>query len=139
MRFAKWVFLISGAYGLLVLGPQYFFESRVGHDYPPAITHPEYFYGFLGVGVAWQVMFLVIGADPVRLRPAMLPAVLEKVSFAVAGPLLYATGRAPAVIAAFAAVDALWAILFTVAYLRTPEGPRRDVFTPAAPARVPRD
>ena len=37
-------------------------EARVGRDYPPAITHPEYFYGFLGVAAAWQVAFLVIAA-----------------------------------------------------------------------------
>lgn len=41
MKLAKWVFLVSGIYGLVVLIPQYFLESKNGVDYPPAITHPE--------------------------------------------------------------------------------------------------
>ena len=58
MKFSRWVFRIAGIYGLIVLVPQYFMEGRMGADYPPAITHPEYYYGFLGVGVAWQIAFL---------------------------------------------------------------------------------
>jgi hypothetical protein len=42
------------------LTPQYFMESRVSADYPPAITHPEYYYGFLGVAIAFQVLFVII-------------------------------------------------------------------------------
>ena len=81
MIFARRVFLIAGIYGLLVLLPLYFLEARIGRDQPPAITHPEYFYGFLGVAVSWQVAFLVISRDPVRFRPLMVPAVLEKATF----------------------------------------------------------
>jgi hypothetical protein len=54
MKFAKYVFNIAGVYGLIVLTPQYFVERQIGVDYPPAITHPEYFYGFVGVAVSWQ-------------------------------------------------------------------------------------
>ena len=64
MTGARRLFLIAGIYGLAVILPQYFLEARVGRDYPPAITHPEYFYGFLGVAAAWQVAFLVIATDP---------------------------------------------------------------------------
>ena len=60
-----------------MLVPQYFLEQKVGIDYPPAITHPEYFYGFLGVAIAWQVAFLIIGQDPLRFRPMMLPSALR--------------------------------------------------------------
>ena len=126
MRFARWVFVAAGVYGVAVLAPQYFLEGRVGRDYPPPVTHPEFYYGFAGVCLAWQVMFLVIAADPVRYRGAMLPAVLEKASFAVAVPALYATGRVPAVLVGFAAADAAWGLLFVAAYLRTPAGPPRD-------------
>jgi len=42
----------AGIYGIAVIAPQYFMEAQVGRDYPPAITHPEYFYGFVGVGLA---------------------------------------------------------------------------------------
>ena len=93
MRFAKWVFLLAGVSGALLVVPPYFLERQTSEDYPPPITHPEYYYGFLGVTLAWQVLFLVIASDPVRYRRAMLPAMLEKASFAVTIPLLYAAGR----------------------------------------------
>jgi hypothetical protein len=65
-------------YGLLVLGPQYFMEAKVGRDFPPPITHAEHFYGFIGVAFAWQVLFIVIARDPVRYRPVMLVATSQK-------------------------------------------------------------
>src|SRR3954468_4506604 len=98
MRFARWVFRIAGIYGLIVLLPQYFLKERIGRDDPPAITHPEYFYAFVGVTVAWQVAFLVIAQDPVRYRLMMLPAVLEKAGFAVASPVLFAQHRVSGVV-----------------------------------------
>jgi hypothetical protein len=122
MRFAKWVFLLAGVSGVLMVVPPYFLERQTGEDYPPPVTHPEYYYGFLGVTLAWQVLFLVIASDPVRYRPAILPAMLEKASFAAAIPLLYAAGRVPGVWVGFAAMDATWLVLFVIAYLRTPEG-----------------
>ncbi len=126
MRFAKWVFTVAGVYGVLALAPQYFLEKRVGVDHPPAITHPEYFYGFVGVALAWQVLFLMIGRDPLRLRPAMLAAVLEKISFAVAVPILYAQGRVPGIIVGFASIDAVLAVLFAISYWRTRPQAGRD-------------
>lgn len=121
MRFAKWVFLISGVYGVIVMLPQYFLEGYISRTAPPPITHPEHFYGFIGVTLAWQVLFLVISGDPVRLRKAMPVAVLEKLSFAAAGPVLYALGRVPATLLIFAGIDAVWAVLFTLAFFRTPK------------------
>ena len=114
--------------------------ARVGARpavHPPAITHPEFFYGFVGVALAWQVMFLVIGSSPVRLRPAMLPAVLEKASFAVAAAALYAADRVPATVLAFGAIDGAWGVLFFLAWVKTRENGRAA--GPAAPAApVPR-
>jgi hypothetical protein len=121
MRFAKWVFLLAGVSGVLLVVPPYFLERQTGEDYPPPITHPEYYYGFFGVTLAWQVLFLVIAADPTRYRRAMLPAMLEKASFAAAVPLLYAAGRVAGVWLGFAAMDATWLALFVVGYLRTPK------------------
>jgi hypothetical protein len=126
MRLAKWVFLLAGVSGILLVVPPYFLERQTGVDYPPPITHPEYYYGFFGVTLAWQFMFLVIASDPVRYRRAMLPAVLEKAGFAVAIPILYAAGRVAGVWAGFAAMDATWLVLFVVAYLRTPKESPRD-------------
>src|SRR5438067_11422200 len=121
MRFAKWVFLLAGVSGILLVVPPYFLERQTGEDYPPPITHPEYYYGFFGVTLAWQFMFLVIASDPVRYRKAMLPAMLEKASFAVAIPILYAVGRVSGVWLGAASMDATWLVLFVVAYLRTPK------------------
>ena len=49
-------------------------------------------------------MFLLIGSDPVRYRAAMLPAMVEKASFAIAIPILYAAGRVAPVWLGFAAM-----------------------------------
>ena len=49
----------------------------------------------------------------------MLPAVLEKTAFAIAAPILYAQGRVPGALVPFAALDAMWGLLFTLSYLRT--------------------
>src|SRR6516225_5360096 len=111
MRFAKWVFLLAGVSGILMVVPPYFLEQQTSKDYPPTITHPEYYYGFFGVTLAWQVLFLVIASDPVRYRRAMLPAMLEKAGFAVAIPILYTLGRVNLTWVGFASMDATWLVL----------------------------
>jgi hypothetical protein len=116
VTFAKRVFLFAGVLGLLILLPQYFMEARIGRDFPPPITHPEHFYGFVGVGTVWQVLFLIIAADPVRLRPAMLAAVLEKLSFGLPAIVLYLQGRLPALILGFAVFDLFLGLLFVLSY-----------------------
>ena len=126
MLFGRWVFAIAGIYGLIVLTPQYFMESQIGRDYPPAITHPEFFYGFNGVALAWQVAFLVISRDPARFRPLMLPAVLEKASFGIAGWILFAQQRIPALIVGFASIDLVLGALFITAYFLTAPNRRRS-------------
>jgi hypothetical protein len=124
MRFARWVFLLAGISGILIVLPPYFLEERYGQDHPPAITHPEFYYGFFGVTLAWQFLFLVIATNPVRYRLAMLPAMLEKASYAIAIPILYALERVNGGTAAFSLIDATWLVLFVIAYLRTPKGTR---------------
>jgi hypothetical protein len=121
MRLAKWVFGVAGLSGILLVVPPYFLERQTGEDYPPPINHPEYYYGFFGVTLAWQFLFLVIASNPIRYRPAMLPAMLEKAGFAIAIPVLYAAGRVPGIWIGFASMDAAWLVLFLVAYLRTPK------------------
>jgi hypothetical protein len=125
MRLAKWVFLAAGVSGM-VMTLSLYLEDRFFRDYPPATNRPEFYYGFAGVTLAWQALFLVIGSDPVRYRLAMLPAMLEKASFALAIPILYAADRVTAVWLGLAAVDATWLVLFGVAYLRTPKEPSPD-------------
>lgn len=118
MKFARVTFLIAGIYGLVVMLPQYFLEAKTGRDFPPPITHPEFFYGFIGVTVAWQVLFLVMSRDPVRFRPAIIPAILEKAGFSIAAIVLFLQHRLASVMLAPAGIDVILGILFLVAYIR---------------------
>lgn len=119
MIFARRSFRFAGVYGLIALFPQYFLEAQIGRDYPPPITHPENFYGFIGVALAWQVLFLILSTDPLRYRPMMIPAVLEKLTFGVATAVLFSQGRIPGIVFAFGTVDLFLALLFTLAFVRT--------------------
>jgi hypothetical protein len=119
MRFAKIVFLVAGIYGVLILTPIYFMEDRIGWETPPAITHAEYFYGFLGAGLAWQFLFLVLSRDPLRYRAMILPSVLEKVSYGIALALLFAQHRLPLSVLTIGSVDWIFAALFIAAYVAT--------------------
>ena len=121
MKFAKLVFLLAGIYGLIVLVPQYFLEARTGHDYPPPITHPEYYYGFIGLAVVWQFAFLVISRDPVRYRPLMIVAILEKACFAIPAVILLQQNRIPIPVFGFAMFDVVLGVLFLIAYVKTRE------------------
>jgi hypothetical protein len=122
MRFARWVFLLAGASGVLLIAPLYL-EGRFFEQYPPAINRPEFYYGFAGVTLAWQFMFLLIASDPTRYRLAMLPAILEKAGFALVIPVLYFQQRVEAMWLAAAAMDGTWLVLFAVAFLLTPKAP----------------
>ena len=119
MNFARRVFQVAAIYGLAVLVPQYFLEGRTGRDFPPPITHPEYYYGFVGVAVAWQLAFLVIARDPVRYRPLMPVAVVEKAAFGVPAIILYALGRLSGQMLAAGLLDLTLGVLFVLAYIRT--------------------
>jgi hypothetical protein len=122
MRFAKWVFLLAGITGILMVIPPYFLEGQFGRDNPPPVNHPEFYYGFFGVTLSWQILFLVIGSSPIRYRMAMIPAMVEKAGFAIAIPILFALERVSAIWMGFASIDAMWLVLFFIAYLRTPRG-----------------
>ncbi len=119
MKFAKQVFLGAGIYGLIVLLPQYALEEKIGRDYPPAITHPEFFYGFIGVAVAWQIVFLILATDPVKYRPMMIPAIVEKGSFGIPAIVLFLGGRLSLPMLGAGLIDLLLGILFLVAFVLT--------------------
>jgi hypothetical protein len=97
MKFARTVFYIAGVYGLIVLAPQYFLEEKNGRDFPPAITHPEYYYGFIGVALAFQVLF----------------------SFVIAAIVLFAQNRIPLQMFGAAMIDLILGMLFVAAFLKT--------------------
>lgn len=119
MKFARNVFRWAGVLGLAILLPMYFLEERIGRDLPPAITHPENYYGFLAVTVAWQVMYLMISTDPVRYRPLMPVAVLAKLGYFTTLLTLFALGRVAGVVVGTATFDLFLGVLFAVAYART--------------------
>jgi hypothetical protein len=120
MIFARRVFLIAGVYGIVVLAPMYFLEARLSRDFPPPIAHPEHFYGFVGVALSWQFLFLVLARDPVRYRLMMLPAILEKLSFGLAAWLLFFQGRMAPLMLGPASVDLVLAGAFGIAFWLTP-------------------
>jgi hypothetical protein len=127
MKFARYTFAFAGIYGLIVLAPMYFMLEQTGTDYPPAITHPEYYFGFIGVALAFQTVFLIVAYDPVRYRPIMLAAVLEKIPFAISTGILFSQGRVAGPILIGAAIDLLLAVLFFVSYLKTSTGEQMEL------------
>ena len=120
--FARRVFLAAGVYGLIALLPQYLLEGKNGRDFPPAITHAEYYYGFIGVAVAWQIAFLILARDPARYRTFMIPAILEKAGFGGAAVVLFLRGRLSALMLMAGLIDLVWGALFVVAFVRTRPG-----------------
>ena len=119
MRFAKRVFQVAGIYGLIVLVPQFFLEAKTGRDFPPTINHPEYYYGFIGVAVAWQFVFLVLARNPQRYRPMMIPAILEKAGFGIAVVVLFLGNRVSSFMLGPALIDMILGVLFAISYLKT--------------------
>ena len=120
MKFAKIVFWIAGIWGVLVLTPLYFMFDLISRNDPPPITHPGFFYGFAGTGLAWQIAFFFIAKDPVRHRPLMIPSVVEKFSYGAAVVVLVLRGRMHRSDLVFGGVDLLFGVLFAIAYLKTP-------------------
>ena len=121
MKFAKIVFRVAGVWGLLIITPLYFIFDMIGKKDPPPITHPAFYYGFVGVALVWQVAFLVISTDPVRFRPLMIAAILDKLAYSIPLPILIAQERSNPNDLIFAGIDLLLCFLFVIAYLRTRE------------------
>jgi hypothetical protein len=121
-RFSRIVFLVAGIYGLVVLAPGFFSEKILAEKMPPAITHPEFFYGFFGVGIAWQVAFLIISHDPLRLRPIIPAAILEKLTYSGACAMLFMMGRVPPIVALGGAGDFILGAFFTISYFKLKPG-----------------
>lgn len=117
-RFARWVFLLAGIVGLLEIVPLYFCEARLGRTQPPPITHPDFYYGFLGVTLAWQVAFLIISRDPRRYLPLMPALFLEKFLYPAGVFILYTHGRVPRQMFGGAALDVVWLALFVTVWVK---------------------
>jgi len=120
MKFARIVFRIAGIWGLFIIAPLYFLFNVISEKDPPAITHPGFFYGFVGVTLVWQIAFLFIAQDPVRFRPLMIPAILEKLAFSVPVMILVRQNSMHPSDLLFAAIDLFLGLLFLLAYLSAP-------------------
>jgi hypothetical protein len=119
MKFARVVFWVAGIWGLLVITPLYFLFDVIGEKDPPAITHPGFYYGFVGCALAWQIAFLFIAREPVRLRPMMIPSMVEKFTYGIAVVALVIQGRMHRTDLVFAGTDLTLGTLFVAAFVAT--------------------
>jgi hypothetical protein len=120
MRFARIAYGVAAAYGLLALTPLYFLAGKIGRDAPPPLTHPEFYYGFIGVALLWQIVFVLIARDPVRYRSLMPITILGKLVYTVPVVVLYLQGRVDAILVPPSLIDPVFRVLFALAYFRTP-------------------
>src|SRR3954451_25360119 len=95
VRFARVVFRIAGVSGVLIMTPLFFTFDAVGRAYPPPITHPDLYYGFIGVTLVWQLAFLIVATDPLRYRPMIVAAMLEKFIYIATMATLYLKAELP--------------------------------------------
>jgi hypothetical protein len=119
MKFAKIVFAIAGIWGILILTPLYFIFDLIGRQDPPPVTHPAFYYGFVAVALVWQIAFLIIARDPLRLRPLMVAAILEKFGYGGTFIVLYLRSRLTKGDLALGCIDLLFGVLFVAAFFKT--------------------
>ena len=119
MKFAKIVFWIAGIWGVLVITPLFFMFNLIGRQDPPQITHPGFYYGFVTAALAWQIAFFVIAQDPIRLRPLIVPAIIEKFGYGIAVVVLVLQNRMHTSDLMFGCVDLLLGALFVAAFIKT--------------------
>src|SRR5262249_60594342 len=129
IKFAQRLFLGAGIYGMVVIVPMFFLEHLIGEYDPPSITHAEFYYGFVCTAFAWQIVYLMMARDPLRLRPMLIPAIVGKAGFAVSVFVLFAQGRLAAQNVVLPAIDLVLAGAFARG-CRAVGGPR--------PPRAPR-
>ena len=119
MKFARIVSITAGVWGIGTLTPLYFLFDISGRQYAAPVDYPHFFYGFLGVTMAWQIAFLIIGSNPSRFRPLMIPGILEKFGFIAAAAVLYGRSQISTADASAALPDIALGILFVVAFIKT--------------------
>jgi len=119
VRFAKYVFIGAGIWGIIVLSPLFWLIDVTGRRYPPPTDYPQFFYGFLSVALAWQIAFLVIGTNPVRFRPFMVAAIIEKLGYVSTLAILFSQSRISAIDTQPIVPDLVLGILFIVSFVKT--------------------
>ncbi len=108
MKFARIVFAVAGGLGLLAIIPMYMAPGTYRY------------YGVLGPLVAWQLVFFLIASDPLRYRPIMLPAMLEKALWVLTLIFFYFRGTiTPVQVLASTIPHFLLGSLFVAAFFKT--------------------
>lgn len=111
-QFPSRMFRWAAVYGVIVLLPLYFA--------PLPAQGGEISLGFIGLALVFQGVFWIIGGDPRKYRALMLPAVAEKLIFAVPVMALVLRGYPiMPVVAMFAGIDMVLGLGFFVAWRRT--------------------
>jgi hypothetical protein len=105
-RWVSWWFRGAAIYGTVAL-----LASLAA---PGAIVLPQL--AFTLTALAFQLVFWIVGGDPVRYRAMMLAGVLEKLAFGV--PALVLAGGSTTAI--FGAIDLILGAGFLVAWFATP-------------------
>tara|TARA_R110002124_G_scaffold148203_1_gene313652 strand:- start:762 stop:1118 length:357 start_codon:yes stop_codon:yes gene_type:complete len=109
MKSIRIIFALAAAWGLFALLPGLFGEAG---------PRPEYYYGFIGIALVFQLIFIMIAVDPARYRALIPISILEKLSFFLPVTILYAQGRVDTGPVFFGAmVDGLFMLLFALAWL----------------------
>ncbi|HET7221316.1 MAG TPA: hypothetical protein VFJ02_24845 [Vicinamibacterales bacterium] len=119
MKFARIVFTLAGIWGIVVLTPLFWLVDISGRRYPAPSEYQQFFYGFFSVAWAWQIAFLVIGSNPVRFRPLMIPSMIEKFGYVLLVTVLYSQAQIPPEDAMPAVPDLILGILFVAAFVKT--------------------
>ena len=122
MKFARIVFIAAGLWGVFVLTPVYFVADAAGRHGAAAIGYSQFFYGLFPITMAWHVAFLLIGWQPVRFRPLMIPSMLGKFGDVVTVVVLHGHARVSAADAASSAADLVLGVLFIVAFVAARRG-----------------
>ena len=110
-NWVSWWFRGAAVYGTVALLLALLTPSPVGM---------LYFYGFVGTALAFQLVFWIIGGDPIRYRALMLAGVGEKLAFVVPASVLTAHGLLGGTLVAAIAIDLVLGIGFAIAWRVTP-------------------
>jgi hypothetical protein len=118
IRLARWIFSLAAVYGIPLFVTWFFHTPHmVGRA---SSQQPEIYYGFAGLGLAWQIAFLLIASDPLRYRPLMLIAAIgEKFLFSGLLVLLLIRGIARPHWIPAAVIDFVLGCGFLLSYVLT--------------------
>ena len=118
MKTISVIFWTAAIYGVLALLAGLLGEAQFNVASPPAITHPEFYYGFHGLALVFQIVFVIIARDPLRYRLLIPVAILEKAAFFIPCLLLWHADRLDNSSSIFVGgmIDGIFMLLFGYAW-----------------------